>query len=168
MSQRLLEAHSHLCSSLCSPGRKPCLIPADLGAADQSPEQEALNKVPREYLRCIFTFSHRALHHLPTSLHKFLTPIPSSKPSFSKKFSLRTFIFLLLLLHYINVACNPTLLRVLILWEEKKLFYVMLRARACVGRQTEGSITSQILNRFSLLLPVLHRAATNSLLLFSL
>lgn len=51
---------------------------------------------------------------------------------------------------------------------KKELFYVMLRARACVGRQTEGPITSWVLNHFFLLIPVFYRAATKSLLLFSL
>lgn len=44
----------------------------------------------------------------------------------------------------------------------------MLRARACVGRQTEGPITSQVLNHVFLLISVFYRAATKSLLLFSL
>lgn len=153
---------SYSCSSLGSPGSKPCLIPADLVAGDQSPEQAAVNKVPREYLRCVFTPSLTSPPSKPAH-----APDSNSKPK--AKLAPKVLIqnhFFLLLLCLVNIALNHHSADSVELMEKEKLFYVMLRAKACVGRQTEGPITSQILNHFFLLLPVLHRAATKSLLIF--
>lgn len=66
----------------------------------------------------------------------------SSNQYFPKRFNSAVFFLLF--------CCDPSTLHAttaLLMILHGKLFYIILRARACVGREIEGSITFQILNQ---------------------